>query len=105
MKIGLLECDHIAERFRHIAGDYRDMFAALLGPLNPQLAWQSFDVCNGKFPTSVGVCDAYLATGSRFSAYDENDWIQTLRDFIRQIHEAKTPLVGICFGHQILAEA
>jgi GMP synthase-like glutamine amidotransferase len=105
MKIGLLECDHILERFRHIAGDYRDMFAELFARPAPQIALRPFDVCNGEFPPSLDACDAYLATGSRFSAYDDVDWIHELKDFLRRIHEAKRPFVGVCFGHQLMAEA
>lgn len=105
MKIGLLECDHVAERFRHIAGDYREMFTALLSPCAPEFSLQCFDVCNGEFPASVDACDAYLTTGARLSAYDDNDWIQMLKGFVRQVYNAKVPFVGICFGHQVLAEA
>ncbi len=105
MKIGLLECDHVLERFRHIAGDYRDMFAALFASHGPHIALQSFDVCNGEFPPSLDACDAYLTTGSRFSAYDDIDWVQALKNFTRRIHEAKKPFVGVCFGHQMMAEA
>jgi GMP synthase-like glutamine amidotransferase len=105
MKIGLLECDHVLERFRHIAGDYRDMFAALFASHAPQIRLRFFDVCNGEFPLSLDACDAYLTTGSRFSAYDDVDWIHTLKDFMRRTHEAKKPFVGVCFGHQVMAEA
>jgi GMP synthase-like glutamine amidotransferase len=105
MKIGLLECDHVLERFRHIAGGYRDMFAALFASHAPQIALQPFDVCNGEFPSSLDACDAYLTTGSRFSAYDDIDWVQALKNFTRRIHEAKKPFVGVCFGHQMMAEA
>jgi GMP synthase-like glutamine amidotransferase len=105
MKIGLLECDHVLERFRHVAGDYRDMFAALFARHTPRIDLRFFDVCNGAFPPSLDGCDAYLATGSRFSAYDDVAWIHALKDFVRRLHEAKKPFVGVCFGHQILAEA
>jgi GMP synthase-like glutamine amidotransferase len=105
MNIGLLECDHVAERFRHIAGDYREMFAALLGRYAPQLSLTYFDACSGELPPSLDACDAYLCTGSRSSVYDEAGWIHALKDFVRRAHEAGKPLVGICFGHQMLAEA
>jgi len=105
MKIGLLECDHVLERYRHIAGDYRDMFANLFARHAPQIALHPFDVCDGAFPPSLDACDAYLATGSRFSAYDDVDWIHALKDFMRRIHESKKPFVGVCFGHQLMAEA
>ena len=105
MKIGILECDHILERFRHIAGDYREMFDALFNRHAPQITLRAFDTCNGEFPPSIDSCDAYLATGSRFSAYDDVDWIHALKNFVRRVHEANKPFVGVCFGHQIMAEA
>ncbi|MGH9768670.1 MAG: glutamine amidotransferase-related protein [Blastocatellia bacterium] len=105
MKVGLLECDHVLERFRHVAGDYREMFAALFNSHAPEITLQFFDVCNGAFPSSLDACDAYLTTGSRFSAYDDVDWIHSLKNFVRQIHEAKKPFAGVCFGQQIMAEA
>jgi GMP synthase-like glutamine amidotransferase len=105
MKIGLLECDHVAEHLRHVAGDYREMFTDLFGKHAPQLGLEYFDVRNGDFPASVEVCDGFLATGSRFSAYDNEGWIQELKAFVRRLRDADKPFVGICFGHQILAEA
>ena len=61
MKVGLLECDHVLDKFQHIAGEYHRMFAALF----PDVDMLRFDVCNGHFPDSVEGCDAYLCTGSK----------------------------------------
>jgi GMP synthase-like glutamine amidotransferase len=105
LKVGLLECDHVGEPLRHIAGDYRQMFDDLFQHHAPQFELMSFDVRNGKFPASVNACEAFVCTGSRFSAYDQDDWIQELKSFLRRLHEAEKPFVGICFGHQVLAEA
>lgn len=105
MKIGLLECDHVLDRFHHIGGDYRDMFTALLARHAPALSLQPFDVCNGEFPRAVDECAGYLCTGSRYSVYDDVAWIHRLKDFVRQLRDADRPFVGICFGHQMLAEA
>jgi len=101
MKIGLLECDHVAEPFRAIAGDYRDMFTAFL----PDLEWVYFDVCKGQFPENAGACDAYLCTGSRYSVYDQEPWILELKAFVREIHTGGQLFIGVCFGHQMLGEA
>ena len=105
MHVGLLEADHVAERFLRVAGGYREMFEALLRPVAPRLRWSHFDACHGELPSSVDACDAYLCTGSRASAYDGDAWIRGLEDFVRRLHEAGRPFVGICFGHQVLAEA
>ncbi|GAB2779154.1 GMP synthase [Rhabdobacter roseus] len=105
MKIGLLECDHVREEFRHIAGDYRDMFPALFREVAPYWTFTFFDVCNDAFPASVHDCDAYICTGSKYSVYDDEPWIHRLQEFVRQLYNSQKPYVGVCFGHQLLAEA
>ncbi|HKX33146.1 MAG TPA: amidotransferase, partial [Blastocatellia bacterium] len=105
MKVGLLECDHVAEGYRRFAGDYREMFTGLLDRYAPDLSLVPFDVCNGELPAAPEACDAYLCTGSRYSVYDRIDWIQALRVFVQRLAEADRPFVGICFGHQLLADA
>ncbi|WP_428655684.1 glutamine amidotransferase-related protein [Runella sp.] len=105
MKIGLLECDHVREEFRHIAGDYRDMFPALFMPLAPDWEFVFYDVTNGHFPASVEECDIYICTGSKFSVYDDEPWIHVLKAFVRQIYDQQKIYLGVCFGHQMLAEA
>jgi len=105
MHIGLLECDHVAGRFPGIAGGYREMFAALLGPHVPGLRFTYYDACHGGLPATPDACDAYLCTGSQFSVYDSFGWIGGLAGFLQRLHELRKPFVGICFGHQVLAQA
>jgi GMP synthase-like glutamine amidotransferase len=105
MQIGLLECDHVEGRFPHIAGGYREMFAALLGPHLPDLSFSYYDACHGVLPASPDACDAYVCTGSQYSVYDARDWIGPLSEFLGTLRVARVPFVGICFGHQMLALA
>ncbi|MEI7581399.1 gamma-glutamyl-gamma-aminobutyrate hydrolase family protein [Runella sp.] len=105
MKIGLLECDHVREEFRSIAGDYRDMFPALFRPLAPEWEFVFYDVVNGHFPASAAECDAYICTGSKSSVYDEEPWIHTLKALVQQIYHQQKIFLGVCFGHQMLGKA
>lgn len=100
-RVGLLECDHVDDRFRDIAGDYADMFAALL----PHVDLVGYDAVNGVLPKEPEECDGWLLTGSRFSAYDDEPWIAALSAFVRGCDGATVPTAGICFGHQLLAQA
>lgn len=101
MPIGLLICDHIAPEFAGIAGQYPDFFAAWL----PEVEWRLYWVVDNEFPASPEECDAWFCTGSKASVYDDEPWIQRLKTFVQAIAAAGTPYVGICFGHQMLAEA
>jgi GMP synthase-like glutamine amidotransferase len=105
MNIGLLQCDHVAERFQSIAGDYPAMFGALFQRYAPEITLTPYAVCDDEWPGALDDCDAYLTTGSRFSVYDDVPWIHWLKAFVRQLHDAGKPYIGICFGHQMLAEA
>ncbi len=64
-----------------------------------------YDVAGGQFPDPLDACDAYLITGSPKGVYDADVWIAELAAFIRDAYQAGKKLVGICFGHQILAHA
>ncbi|MFZ1815248.1 MAG: type 1 glutamine amidotransferase [Rhizobiaceae bacterium] len=103
MKIGILETGRLPEELARKHGDYPAMFARLLD--GQGFKFRSWPVLDGKFPDSVHACDGWLITGSRHGAYEGHDWIPPLEEFIRKVYKAGIPLVGICFGHQIMAQA
>ena len=49
--------------------------------------------------------DGFIITGSAFGVYDKCPWITKLLKIIKKIADTEIPLVGICFGHQAIAEA
>ncbi len=105
MKIGILETGILNEKFVDRFDPYPLMFANLLDRANQGLENRTYSVIHGEFPESSNECDGWLITGSRYGAYEKLDWMVALEAFIREIHDDSAPLVGICFGHQIIAQA
>lgn len=101
MRLGILETGRPCEALRAQFGGYADMFAALFGS---EFQYRRFDVQALELPGAVELCDAYLVTGSPAGVYDPLPWIAPLMDFLRQA-KGRTRLAGVCFGHQIMAEA
>ena len=100
MKIGILETGRPPGRLAEQFGDYPAMMKAMLGP---QFETETFDVAAGQLPSNPAAHDAYLVTGSRAGVYEPLPWIEPLCEFIRSAKDSK--MVGICFGHQVMAEA
>ena len=103
MKIGILETGRPPEDLMARHGDYPRQFERLLS--GHGFTFEAWAVLDMQFPASVDDADGWLITGSRFGVYEDHPWIPPLKDFIRAIHAAGKPLVGVCFGHQIMAEA
>ena len=105
MKIGILEAGLIREELADRFDPYPVMFGSLLDRSGHQLKIDSVSVVRGEVPRSTDDCDGWLITGSRHGVYDNLDWMPALQDFIRDLARQQVPLVGICFGHQIIAQA
>lgn len=99
MKLAILETGHPPGDLAHEFGDYPAMFAALLGP---EFEVERFAVEEGQLPRPAAHA-AYLITGSPAGVYDPLSWIEPLERFIRSARSSK--MVGVCFGHQVMAEA
>ncbi len=105
MRIGILQTGDAPEELQDQNGNYSDMFVRLLGKNDAEFEFDIFRVIDSQIPDDVNLCEGWLITGSKFSAYGKQPWIPGLKTFIRKIVNADLPLVGICFGHQIIAEA
>lgn len=105
MRIGILNTDTLKTEFDTKYGQYPAMFSNVLLQAQPNLQIRTYEVQFGDYPAALDECDAYLITGSKVSAYDDIAWIHELKSFVRSIHQHQKKLIGICFGHQLIAEA
>jgi GMP synthase-like glutamine amidotransferase len=105
MRLGILQTGKVNEALVGRFGEYPDMFARLYRAADRAIEPRSYAVVDGELPAAPGECDAWLITGSRYGVYDGLPWIEPLKDFLRRARVEGAPIIGICFGHQIMAEA
>ncbi len=105
MILGILKTDTVRPEWVPDFGEYPDMFIALLGAEDPALEYRVYDVEQGEYPEDIDEVDAYLITGSKSSVYEDKPWIARLIEFVRELNYRQKKIVGICFGHQLVAQA
>ncbi|MFQ1702802.1 type 1 glutamine amidotransferase [Loktanella agnita] len=103
MKIGILQAGHAPDELRPSLGDYATLFVALLD--GHGFEFVQYDVVDMVFPKDHTDCDGWLITGSKHGVYEDLPFIPLLEQLVRDITAADLPLVGVCFGHQIIAQA
>lgn len=103
LKIGILETGRPPEELSPKYGSYPNMIANWLSHLDGEIS--TYRVLDGEFPQSVTQCDLWVITGSKFGCYEDHDWIKPLEEFIRNAKTAGKLMFGICFGHQVIAQA
>lgn len=105
MKIGILATGITPDELLNQYGTYADMFVELFAQVEADFEYEVFDVRDGVFPSSVQQCEGWVITGSKFNVDENRDWMLKLKQLIVEINETGRPMLGICFGHQIIAEA
>ncbi|MDC0221101.1 GMP synthase [Gammaproteobacteria bacterium] len=105
MKLGILNTDTVKPEFAAKHGEYPDMFAELFHLVDPDISLMTYEVVHGEYPSDIDEVDGYVITGSKLSVYDDIPWINDLKNFVRQLHSEEKKIIGICFGHQLVAEA
>lgn len=105
MKLTIIETGHVPEQLRGRFRPYPEMFGTMLARHGADLSTQTVPLLDGAPLPDPSQLEAVLITGSPAGVYDNFPWMSPLRDFVRRAHACRTKMVGICFGHQIIADA
>lgn len=103
MHIGILQCGHFPTAEGFPEKTYGELYASFLAGRG--LSFRTWSVVDMDFPENVQAADGWLLTGSKHGAYEDLPFIPPLEAFIRDAYAQDVPLVGICFGHQLIAQA
>ena len=106
--IGILECDRpdTPDLITAARGStYGEMYSEMLCSVEPSIDTRVYDAVEAVLPSNPSECDAWIITGSRHDAHGDRPWVVALREFVQSVHDARRRLVGVCFGHQLVAEA
>ena len=104
--IGIIETGKTSEDLVQKHGDFPHMIEQWLRPVFPDARFEVIRVAQGDtFDSEQLDLDGYVLTGSPHGVYEDLPWMQELKKELKRLAEKKIPVFGICFGHQIMAEA
>jgi GMP synthase-like glutamine amidotransferase len=102
LKLGILKTGRPPRPAIEQFGTYPDMFRRLLG--EDAYDYRVYAVDEGELPARPAECDAYLITGSSSGVYEPLPWIGEAMAFLNRA-KGRAAMVGVCFGHQLMAQA
>ncbi|MDP1732379.1 MAG: type 1 glutamine amidotransferase [Devosia sp.] len=105
MKLTIIQAGEVPVPLRPQFGAYPPMFGRMFEAAGETFEYDTVAVFDGApFPDPARL-DGIIVTGSAAGVYDDHPWLDPLRDFIRAAYAGQTPMLGVCFGHQIMADA
>jgi GMP synthase-like glutamine amidotransferase len=103
-RITIIEAGLLPPKLR-AHGSFPEMFARMIHAADPSVELDVVSVAGDKALPDPASLQAILITGSAAGVYDALDWIAPLEEFVRAADALRRPMVGVCFGHQLIAQA
>lgn len=110
LTLGILRADDVRPELVDIAGEYPAMIESIISAANLSrgenalaINFKTYNVHRQQYPDDIDEVDGYILTGSKNSVYDQEAWIVELNEFVKQLNKRKKKLLGLCFGHQLVA--
>ena len=106
INVGLLVCGKFSGALSRSGVSHPNLIQDWLQvPASAKLNFRTYRAYEGRLPPKVESCDSYFVTGSPASMVDREPWMLKLASFLLIAAKAQIPVVGLCFGHQVLAQA
>ena len=105
LRLCILENGLVPEALNACFASYPAMIEAWLAPALPEAEFHAVSPVSGEALPDPAAFDGYLLTGSKHSVYEDADWMRAEIDFLRRARALRRPMFGICFGHQLMADA
>ncbi len=105
MKLTIVQTGAVPAPLQPHFVEYPCMFERMFDRTGMVFSYEVVDAVGVQtLPDPVGL-EGIVITGSPAGVYEDHTWLPPLRKFIQAAYGAGTPMVGICFGHQIMADA
>ncbi len=107
MKVGILITGRPPVALERQFSGYGLMCATLIEESDNghNATFNNYALLEGQVPEDPNECDAWLITGSKHGVYEDHSWIKPLTEFVLRAIDKRKKVIGICFGHQLIAQA
>lgn len=104
-RVNILLCDTFPGRLPDFIPNYESLFMDLFASIGEHPVYKIYQTWQGELPSQVNPDELYLIPGSLDSAYDGKPWIVALLHWIERAFNSGAKMMGVCFGHQVIARA